>query len=131
MKFYGNNTDGITTIKNRTKFIEYLDSIRGDFEIKVTPTKDIRSLEMNNRYWWWLSLLSDFSGYTKSELHNYFKTRLLCIEDMLMGEKVINCKSTSELTIKEFGEYLINVGRIASESFSYYLPESQSPSDIL
>lgn len=122
MKFYGKTIDGQLFITGDLK--NYLKSLNGDFEIKVTKTKDIRTLEMNNLYWWWMTLLSEESGYTKSELHNYFKTKLLCeIEEGVNKESVINCKSTADLNVKEFSHYLQEVGRIAAENFSYYLPD--------
>lgn len=127
MKFYGSTKQGRTIITNRDQLLEHLKSIEGDFVLKVTATKDIRTLKMNDLYWFWLSLLSEESGYSKRQIHNYFKNELLCIEDEVKGEKIMDCRSTSDLTIKEFSEYLLNVGRIASESFSFYLPYQDQP----
>ena len=122
MKFNGRTLEGKVTLNGDLN--AYLKTLDGSWEIKVTMAKDIRSAEMNNLYWWWLSILSHESGYTKNELHNYFKTKLLCVlEDTVNGEAVIDCKSTSELSVKEFAHYLQEVGRLAAENFSCYLPD--------
>lgn len=121
MKFYGTVKDGEVRVKGDVR--EYLKTLEGDFEIKITPTKDIRTLEMNNLYWWWMGLLSEHSGYTKHELHNYFKTKLLCEVDTINGEIVLDCESTSDLTISGFAHYLQEVARLAVQNFEYVLPD--------
>lgn len=121
MKFYGSNIDGKLSVDARLS--EYIKSIDGNFEIKVTKIKDIRTAEMNNLYWWWMKILSDETGYTKNELHNYFKNKILCVEDQINGETFLDCKSTADLTIKEFSEYLLQVGKLGAEKFSVYLPD--------
>lgn len=121
MKFYGKTKEGKTTVDSALR--GYLEALDGDFEIKVTLTKDLRSLKMNNLYWLWLTILSDESGYLKSELHAYFKNKLLCFFDSVNGEQILNCPSTSDLTIKEFQTYLINIGRLAAENFNCVLPD--------
>lgn len=129
-KFYGSSKSGEVVVNNSDGMKSYLKSIEGDFEIKVTPTKDIRTLQMNNLYWGWLTALSDYSGYTKQELHNYFKTKLLCENDQINGEIIINCQSTSDLTIKQFGAYLEDVCRISAQNFEFIL-ESRPLQEIL
>ena len=122
MKFYGTTTGGVASIPD--DFYRGIEKIDGAFEIKVTAAKDIRTLQMNSLYWHWIGLLSEYSGYTKKELHSYFKTKLLCMEELVNGEKIIDCQSTTDLTIKEFGHYLQEVARLAVENFNYVLPDS-------
>ncbi len=125
MKFYGEVKEG--KIHIGPEFRDYIEKLEGGFEIRVTRTKDIRTLEMNNRYWWWMSILSEHSGYTKKELHNYFKTKLLCEVDTVNGETMMDCESTSDLTVAGFAHYLQEVGRLAAQNFNFYLPEKIVP----
>lgn len=123
MKFYGKIEEGKPKITNVKTYVDFFDSLlEGDqFEIKVTPIKDIRNASMNNLYWKWLTDLSEHSGYTKRELHNYFKQELLCLEVQVKGESVLDCESTSELSIPEFSRYLREVTRLAAQNFSFIL----------
>lgn len=125
MKFYGTITKGKLKVNDLRRAIDYIKDIDGEVEIRVRPTKDIRSLKMNNLYWRWLGLLSEESGYSKKELHNYFKTKLLCIEEKFLDEYVINCTSTSDLSVKDFSIYLRDVVQLASENFHFALPDPE------
>lgn len=125
MKFYGRTVDGQYHISNFETFEEYLNGLQ-EFEIRVIPTKDIRTLKMNNLYWWWLTLLSNECGHTPRELHKYFKSKLLCTTLLINGEETTDCLSTSDLSIKEFQLYLQNISRMSSEIFGFYLPDPDS-----
>lgn len=123
MKFYGKIEDGKPKIaENYKEFFDCLEEGEA-FEIKVTRSKDIRNLKMNNLYWLWLGQLSLFSGYSKRELHNYFKQELLCHEVQIKGETILDCLSTSDLSIEEFSHYLDEVARLSSQNFSFILLE--------
>lgn len=123
MKFDGKIIDGKPKISNLDKYQKFFEALdEGDeFEIKVVANKDLRNHKMNNLYWLWLTQLSNFSGYTKRELHNYFKQELLCIESSINGGNYLDCKSTSELSIAEFSDYLKEITRLASQNFSFVL----------
>lgn len=101
-----------------------MQSLDGNIEVRVRPTKDIRTLAMNSLYWLWLTVISESSGYTKRELHSYFKTKLLCVEERVLDEYIIDCGSTSDLSVKDFSAYLEGVARLASENFHVVVPDS-------
>lgn len=121
MKFYVENQKGKLIFNDFKGIKTYLKSLDGNIEIRVRPTKDIRTLAMNNLYWLWLTAISDSSGYTKRELHNYFKTKLLCVEDKVLDEYIIDCGSTSDLSVKNFILYLEEVARLAAQNFHVVL----------
>lgn len=128
MKFYGVKKEDKPKIFNSKDYSAFFDSLQNgeEFEITVTKVKDIRSHKMNNLYWWWLSIISDNSGYTKKELHNYFKEELLCEEKIVNEKTILDCKSTSELTNQEYVKYLNEVNRIATQHFNCFLPDQDS-----
>lgn len=124
MKVYGKIVEGKPKIQNAVKLREFFYELKEgeEFQVTLTSSKDIRNLEMNNLYWAWLSELSLHSGYTKRELHNYFKEQLLdCHESQINGRHILDCQSTSDLTIKQFSHYLDEVARLASEHFNFVL----------
>lgn len=125
MNFYTTVKNGLPEQSGFDRFMSHLISLDGEVEIRVRPTKDIRTLKMNNLYWGWLTLISNETGYLKRELHNYFKTKLLCVEEKFLDEFVINCGSTSDLSIKDFSIYLEGVARLTSENFHIVLPDSK------
>jgi hypothetical protein len=126
MKFYGKMEEGKPKIYNIDNYKGFFATLQeGDeFEIKLRKVKDIRNLEMNNLYWMWLGQLSDFSGYTKRELHSYFKQELLCHETQVNGEAVHDCLSTTDLSIKEFSKYLDEVARLSAQNFHFTLSKT-------
>lgn len=129
MRIYGEIVDGVPKIKNLDAYKQFFSGLENGegFELKLTKTRDIRNLEMNNLYWAWLNELSLHSGYTKSELHGYFKEQLLCKETMVNNVSVLDCESTADLTIKEFSHYLSEVARLAAQNFSFvFQPLSKS-----
>lgn len=125
MKFYGKKQEGKPQISNVEDYKKFFDSLQeGEaFEVTLIKSKDIRNLKMNNLYWWWLSILSKDSGYTKKELHSYFKEQFLCKESKINGKIVLDCESTADLSTKDYITYLENVSREAIQNFNCFLPD--------
>jgi hypothetical protein len=107
------------------KIIEFIDEqtfvgkIFGQFREKTNPYFEIttrertRTLKQNNFYHLWI----DFAlGYYKmadptwghSELHEYFKNRFLKYWKDLNNEMIQFTRSTTDLSILEFSEFLEN-----------------------
>lgn len=74
----------------------------------ITNKKPKRSTLQNNYYWLYLSLISLSSGFTPNELHDWAKEKFLTTQGIkeVFGEKVRKVKSTTDLTIGEFCEYI-------------------------
>lgn len=126
MKIHAIKVNGKLDFKNKEridKFIENLKEGEG-VQISFLLSKDIRRLEMNNLYWLWLGIISNDSGYTKKELHSYFKEELICEEAEINGKIIHNCPSTAELSVKDFSFYLQEVARLAVQNFNVVLPRS-------
>lgn len=125
MKIHAQKINGKLEYKKERveKFIEALKEGEG-VQISFLLSKDIRRLEMNNLYWFWLGIISNDVGYTKKELHAYFKEELLCEESEVNGRLVHNCPSTSDMSIKDFSSYLQEVSRLAVQNFNVVLPQS-------
>jgi hypothetical protein len=90
---------------------EFVDSLQeGDtVEATLIRVKDLRSLAQNDLYWRALSIIEKEYGDVdmgKYRWHDYFKGKYLCYTEPILGEEIDNCKSTAELTKKEFSEYI-------------------------
>ena len=81
-----------------------------------------RSSQANRRYWSMLNQIAEQiktadGKYSPDTWHEYFKQRYLGCDDItLPNRKVITQgKSTTELDVREFGEYMENVEYWATE----------------
>ena len=91
-------------------------------EVTVKPYKPNRSLAQNDLYWLWVGILSKEIGYTKEEMHDVLRVRFLEMLFKTAGD--VNWqepKSTTDLTTKEFAEYLHSIEAWAL-SEGYRLP---------
>lgn len=97
-------------------------------EQKVTvtydPSKPKRSQEQNRYYWFYLNIISEDIGYTKEELHDYFKSKYLTKEiKEILGVKTRIRRSTTDLDKFEFMELINSIEAetgIPAPDTSYY-----------
>lgn len=76
-----------------------------------------RTHTQNNYLWAIYTLIGDWSGHTKEEVHSFCKEKFLGRDFMKIGEEEIQVpKSTKKLSTDEFGEYLDNVMAFAAEN---------------
>jgi len=77
----------------------------------------VRSPSQNRLMWGWhLAILAEYTGYTVEELHQVFRWRHLRREILLPGGEVAETtRSTTELSIEEFSEYLRKIERDGAE----------------
>ncbi len=122
---YGSVKDGKARIPDRQKIDEYISNLPegSQIELIVSPIKDFRSLKLNRTYWMYLTIIGDYLGYTKSEMHDYFKAKFLCHFIEINGEETLVCPSTSDLSTKEFCEYLEAIFQLCAEKFTLVLPD--------
>lgn len=89
-----------------------------------------------NRYYWGVAidLLSEHTGSTPEEVHSILKTRFLksfkLIDTKLGMVEIEYVRSTSNLTTKEFEEYLSQVRIWASSELSVWIPEPNESTDV-
>ena len=100
-------------------------------------TQKARSLEQNALYWKWIEIIANESGYTKNELHSYFKysfiaiplfrlagrdlipydigTFLMKLYEVELLQTFMSSVSTTSLKTNEFTIYLNEVAKFALE----------------
>lgn len=75
----------------------------------IEPVSEKRTIKQNSYYWGvYLPLISDQTGDDIHSLHEHFKNMFLKRdqEGTALGEKIELYKSTTELTTKEFTEFI-------------------------
>lgn len=114
VKVYGQVTqDKQLKILNGKQFHQYLDSlpVGTELEVKIKIVNNRRSEEQNNYYWAILRIIANETGYEKpDDLHEHFKN------------EYNRGKSTSEITPKEFADYIQKIVIYASGELGITLP---------
>lgn len=87
----------------------------GKTEVIIRKKKSTRSVQQNALYWKWMTVLAEHIGEkTKDDMHNEFSTRLLGPELLVVdGKQYIRIKSTTELSVSEFTDYLEKISAAA------------------
>lgn len=94
----------------------------GTWQVTIEPYKKKRSLALNNLMWQWLTELSDETGYTKDELHEFFKGELLTPVVVTVGERARETSgSTAKLSTPDMIEYMEHIQRMAAEHIGVQL----------
>ncbi|HMU69193.1 MAG TPA: hypothetical protein PKC38_04260 [Chitinophagales bacterium] len=110
----------------RKKFArEVKDMFSGkSIEITVRRKKKHRSVQQNRYYWLVVTMLSDYTGFTKDEMHAILRSKFLRAEKVNEDTGVVYeyVKSTTELTTVEYEEYLDDVRRFAAQEFNMNVP---------
>ena len=95
------------------RVVSYLERLRdGEYILEIVKTKNQRTAAQNRLYWKWLSLISDYTGYTKEEMHEYFKQEYLPSKEVL-GKQIP--KSTTDLDTKGFTDYLKKIEQMTKQ----------------
>jgi len=84
-------------------------------EVVIRSYKKNRSLEQNNLYWDWLSLIGKTLGYTKDEMHETLMRRFLKPVVTEGPDGPMETYSTKRLKVEEMSEYLNHIDRQAAE----------------
>lgn len=75
--------------------------------IIVTEEKPSRTSSQNNFYWVYLGVIANETGDTATDLHEFFKRKLLPpVIKKVRGEEIKIAASTTDLDKIAFGEYL-------------------------
>lgn len=116
----------LRTAQDRGQATAYVASLSTEpvMEVTIRPYKSKRSVEQNRMYWGvWLKHISDHTGHSPEELHEFFKQRFLHHEDLtVLGDEVQVYPSTTKLNTKQFTEYLDKVSLFAQQELGCYLP---------
>lgn len=115
--------DGLKILFRRgmDKWIEALQEGE-DVEISFHKVSDFRTHNQNRLYWKFLRLIAKAYGeHDEYSFHDYFKSKKLCYTVIINNEEILHCKSTAELTKKEFSEYIEFIMQWASETLGLVL----------
>jgi len=119
--FYGDVENGKLKLRSEDLFRTYIRGLSGLVSLLVQPRKKVRSLNQNNLYWVWLTVIGDEVGYSKEEVHDVFKHKYLKEYRQLVNQKTgeaVDCefiRSTTSLNKKEMSEYMQKIDRDAAE----------------
>lgn len=78
--------------------------------VNLISGKPKRTLRQNRYYWVYLDLIAESTGHTPEELHEALKRKHLLVKEVTVMDKVIEItKSTTDLTVGEFCEYILDI----------------------
>lgn len=81
--------------------------------ITITNKKPKRTISQNNYYWLYLGIIAAETGDSIGDLHTFFKGKFLGEKIVeVFGEKVRRTKSTTELSVNDFGEYIDQIAAL-------------------
>lgn len=104
---------------------EYPDRV--PLTISIRRQKSRRSIDQNRLYWMWLRCLSDETGHTENELHDYFKQAFIGGHyRRIFGVRVTSPATTTTLNTAEFTQYLDKVNAFAAQELGVTLPQPNS-----
>ena len=116
-------------LENTTEIKKYLNYLhkKGIKVISISEVKETRKVRANNLYWEWLEIIHNETGNDKSYLHEFFKYKFLKKENLIGGfGKVEKRITTTDLTTKDFAEYMQKIDRLAVEFLNIHLPRPES-----
>ena len=106
--------------------MDHLTDIVDPQEITISQYKKRRSLEQNSLYWCWLSFIREHTGTSKEALHIYYKSKFLPFHiEEVNGEDVRIYKSTTDLNVQEFTDYLSEIEDHARDFHNLILPTQE------
>lgn len=99
--------DGIIRYYDKAKFHEWFLSLKGEVEVIMRPLKANRTDRQNRFYWAYLRIISNDTGDSENDLHEYFKRVHLSPQFVTVLKKEIKLPaSTTRLKTNEFSEYI-------------------------
>ena len=105
--FIGTIKDHKWVFNNRAHWQSWLDLKRdGQYILRPpTPLKDTRSVNANALYWLRNTQLSEATGYTKNEIHEYVMTQSGYFKETAVFDKIILMReSSAKLSTHEFSK---------------------------
>ena len=88
-----------------------------NMQVEIKPYVAKRSLDQNALYHMWLTVIADYTGYTKDEMHDVMRARYLPLNFRVVdGIKLNELTSTTKLTTKQFGDYMREIEAFAVEN---------------
>lgn len=106
----------------KQRMAQYVRSLKGDIDVSVKKRTKPRSSHQNRYYWGVvIEILSEYTGYEREEMHDALKMLFLRKPAHAPGLPD-TLRSTSDLTTKEFEDFLERVRRWATIELSVSIP---------
>ena len=107
--------------RDKDKFFDYLRKLDGqEIEFAIGRRRKHRSNSQNDYYWGVVvALLSQELGYFPDEVHEGLKFKFL----KRKGDVIETARSTTELSTREFEEYLEGIRTWAASELNTVIPE--------
>lgn len=98
----------------------------GMVQVTVKRWSEKRSNKQNKLFWLWLRVIADSTGYTPLQVKSILQYKFLFVDEYCekTGDIIPRIRSTSELSKKEFTEFMDNVNLWASEYLKLDLPKT-------
>jgi len=109
-KFHGKIVDGKIIFNNEIRFFQYLKGLAGEVYVMVGKEKKTRSIQQNNYYWAYLTIISQDNGDNPDDLHEFLKRKLLPPRiGKVLGKEFQLPTSTTMLSKQEFSDYVRDI----------------------
>jgi hypothetical protein len=106
----------VETFTDKLKVMETVENLPdGKWLVKVVPFDEARSAAQNRLLWKWNKEIGDYYGYTKDEMHEYFKERYLIRIKMETSENFVALANAINTYPKESDEYKQAAKALAAE----------------
>ena len=125
LTYFASVNNGILKIKDRKGFDKYICQFEGkEVTVDVKRKRSKRSLEQNAFFHSWVGLLSDYTGYTKTEMKDIIKNQFLKCESVneKTGSIFTYTKDTSSLNKTEFADFCTDIQHWSESEFNVRLP---------
>lgn len=122
-KFEGNiDSEGKLHIKDIVKFRQFLLTIKGSVTVTVKRTRNYQKrTDSENRYYWSVivKMVAYYMGDTIESAHDALRLKFL----INPSKRMPSLKSTSDLTISEFEDYMTSIRTYMSVEHNLYIPK--------
>lgn len=115
--------EGVLTIPN----VPELKQVRnGMVEVTVKTYVSKRTHSQNSLFWFWVRIIADHTGYNPVQIKSILQYKFLFMYEFcnVTGELLPRIRNTSELSKKEFTEFMDNINLWASEYLKLELPKT-------
>lgn len=107
---------------------DYLNLMEGEtVEVSIKKYRSSRSSEQNRYYWMIVGSISEYTGYTKDEVHSLLGSKFLKdhidVEEGGAMKRYTVVKSTTSLNTEEMSTYIEEVKTWASQELNLFIPD--------
>ena len=112
---------------DKQKVKDYIDRLPDkQYDVEIRLRRKKRTLDQNALYWAHLSCISQETGNSTEDLHEYFRQKFLGCEKHIVQvgneDSVVVRRSTTKLDTKQMTEYMDKVWQFANDSLGIILP---------